>query len=526
MSKKGYLNQIGIMNINNEYRNLSPAKLVEMALARGEGSLAANGALSVKTGKYTGRSPGDRFIVDSELTHDNIDWGSVNQPMTEAAFEHLYIRLTAYLQNKDVFVADAFCGADPQYRMPITVVNEFAWQNLFVHQLFVRPQAEELAEHEPKFTVIAAPGFKAIPELDGTKTEAFVVLNFDKRTIIIGGTSYAGEIKKSMFTVMNYLLPDQGICPMHCSANIGSDGDSAIFFGLSGTGKTTLSADPERFLIGDDEHGWSDQGVFNFEGGCYAKCINLSREYEPEIWNAIKFGSVVENVILNEETKAPDFNDGSITENTRAAYPVEYIPNAVIPGIGSNPKTIILLTADAFGVMPPISRLTPEQAMYHFLSGYTSKLAGTERGITEPKATFSTGFGEPFLTRHPMVYAELLREKIKKCNAQVYLVNTGWTGGPYGVGKRMNLKLTRAMVSAALHGGFAEVEFKADPIFGVGIPQSCPGVPAEVLNPKNTWADPREYDVQARKLALLFKQNFNKFRGMSETVKAAGPVVD
>ncbi len=526
MSKKGYLNQLGIINIKNEYRNLSPAKLVEMALAGGEGILAANGALRVETGKYTGRSPEDRFIVDSKSTHDNIEWGSINQPISETAFNQLYLRLTAYLQGKDLFVFDGYCGADPQYRMPITVVNEYAWQNLFAHQLFVRPQADELANHEPKFTLICAPGFKAVPELDGTYSEAFIILNFDKRVIIIGGSSYAGEIKKSIFTAMNYLLPEQGICPMHCSANISSSGESAIFFGLSGTGKTTLSADPERFLIGDDEHGWTDQGIFNFEGGCYAKCINLSQEYEPQIWNAIRFGSVVENVIIDPESREADYNSEAITENTRAAYPVDYIPNAVIPGVGGHPKTIIFLTADAFGVMPPIARLTPEQAMYHFLSGYTSKLAGTERGITEPKATFSTGFGGPFLPRRPLVYAELLREKIKKFNTQVYLVNTGWTGGPYGVGQRMNLKYTRAMVSVALHGGFAEVEFKKDPIFNIEIPQSCPDVPAELLNPKNTWSDPGEYDIQARKLALLFKENFNKFKGMSETVIAAGPTVD
>ncbi len=523
MSVKDYLKQLGIINIKNEYRNLSPAKLVEMALAKGEGILAANGALRVETGKYTGRSPEDRFIVDSALTHDNIEWGSVNQPISEEGFNHLYLRLTAYLQGKDLFVFDGFCGADPQYRMPITVINEYAWQNLFSYQLFVRPQADELINHEPKFTVLCAPGFRAIPELDGTYSEAFIILNFDKRVILIGGSSYAGEIKKSIFTAMNYLLPEQGICPMHCSANVGSGGESAIFFGLSGTGKTTLSADPERFLIGDDEHGWTDQGVFNFEGGCYAKCINLSQEYEPQIWNAIRFGSVVENVILEPETRQPDYDSNAITENTRAAYPVDFIPNAVIPGVGGHPKTIIFLTADAFGVMPPIARLTPEQAMYHFLSGYTSKLAGTERGITEPKATFSTGFGGPFLPRRPLVYAEILREKIEKYNAQVYLVNTGWTGGPYGVGQRMNLKYTRAMVSAALHGGFDNVVFQPDPIFNIEIPQSCPGVPAELLNPRNTWSNPIEYDMQARKLALLFKENFSKFNDMSETVLAAGP---
>jgi len=526
MSKLGYLKQLGIVNLKNEYRNLPPAKLVEMAVARGEGILAANGALSMKTGKYTGRSPGDRFIVDSPAVHDTIDWGPVNQSMSEADFSHLFVRVTAYLQERDVFVFDGFCGADPQYRMPITVVNEFAWQNLFVHQLFVRPSAAELAEHEPQFTVICAPGFKAVPGIDNTKSEAFIVLNFDKRIVLIGGSSYAGEMKKSVFTAMNYLLPAEGICPMHCSANIGADGKSAIFFGLSGTGKTTLSADPERSLIGDDEHGWTDSGVFNFEGGCYAKCINLSQEYEPQIWNAIRFGSVLENVVVDPDSRQTDYNSDAITENTRVAYPVDFIPNAVIPGVGGHPQTVIFLTADAFGVLPPISRLTPEQAMYHYLSGYTSKLAGTERGITEPQATFSTGFGGPFLPRFPLVYAELLRDKIEQFGAQVYLVNTGWTGGPYGVGKRMNLKFTRAMVSAALNGGFADVEFTPDPIFQVAIPQSCPGVPAEVLNPVNTWADKADYAAQAKKLAGLFKKNFDKFAAMTDAVKAAGPVVE
>ncbi|NMA15012.1 MAG: phosphoenolpyruvate carboxykinase (ATP), partial [Clostridia bacterium] len=424
----------------------------------------------------------------------------------------------------DVFIFDGFCGADPNYRMPITVVNQYAWQNLFVHQLFIRPTEEELLDHEPKFTVICAPGFNAIPEIDGTRSEAFVVLNFDQRIIIIGGTYYAGEIKKSVFTAMNYLLPELGICPMHCSSNIGSKGDSALFFGLSGTGKTTLSADPERQLIGDDEHGWSDNGVFNFEGGCYAKCIKLSKEYEPQIWNAIRFGSVLENVIIDDTERTVNFDCDKITENTRAAYPVDYIPNSVIPGVGGHPHTIIFLTADAFGVLPPIARLTSEQAMYHYLSGYTSKLAGTERGITEPEATFSTGFGEPFLPKFPIVYAELLKEKIEKHQTKVYLVNTGWTGGPYGVGKRMDLNYTRAMVRAALNGGFTGVEFIRHPVFNVAVPQSCPDVPNDVLNPKNTWADGMEYDRQAVKLAGLFNKNFAKFNGMPEKIKSAGPV--
>ncbi|MDD2497572.1 MAG: phosphoenolpyruvate carboxykinase (ATP) [Desulfitobacteriaceae bacterium] len=524
MSSNNYLEKLDIINLNCEYQNLSPARLVEAALARGEGMLADNGALSVKTGKYTGRSPLDRFIVDTASVHNTIDWGKVNQPMSEDTFWKIFYRMTAFLEEKDVFVFDGFCGADPDYRMPITVINQFAWQNLFVHQLFIRPTEEELLEHEPKFTVICAPGFNAIPEIDETRSEAFVVLNFDRRIIIIGGTYYAGEIKKSVFTAMNYLLPENGICPMHCSSNISSKGDSALFFGLSGTGKTTLSADPERRLIGDDEHGWSDNGVFNFEGGCYAKCIKLSKEYEPQIWNAIRFGSVLENVIVDDKERTVDFNCDDITENTRAAYPVDFIPNSVIPGVGGHPRTIIFLTADAFGVLPPISQLTPEQAMYHYLSGYTSKLAGTERGITEPKATFSTGFGEPFLPRFPIVYAELLRKKIEKHQAKVFLVNTGWTGGPYGVGKRMNLNYTRAMVRAALNSGFVGVEFSRHPVFNVAVPQSCPDVPFEVLNPKNTWSDGTKYDKQAIKLASLFNKNFAKFMSMPENLKAAGPV--
>ncbi|MDK2815832.1 MAG: phosphoenolpyruvate carboxykinase [Moorella sp. (in: firmicutes)] len=518
------LERLGLINPGTVYRNLPVARLVEIALARGEGILAPSGALSVNTGKYTGRSPNDRFIVDTPAVHDSISWGGVNQPVSEATFERLYSRLTAYLQGKDLFVFDGFVGADPAYRMPIRIVNQYAWQNLFVHQLFIRPAAEELAGHEPQFTVICAPGFKAIPELDGTRSEAFIVLNFDRRVIIIGGTSYAGEMKKSIFTVMNYLLPEQGVCPMHCSANMGPAGDTALFFGLSGTGKTTLSADPERYLIGDDEHGWSDKGIFNFEGGCYAKCIKLSAEHEPQIWNAIRFGSVLENVVVDPECRTIDYDSDALTENTRAAYPVDFIPNAVIPGVGGHPRSIVFLTADAFGVMPPIAKLTREQAMYHFLSGYTSKLAGTERGITDPQATFSTCFGAPFLPRSPMVYANLLGERIAKHNASVYLVNTGWTGGPYGTGRRMSLPHTRAMVRAALNGELDEVEFTPDPVFGFLVPKACPGVPAEILNPRNTWAEPEKYDAMARKLAGLFKENFAKFKDVPTGILEAGPV--
>lgn len=518
------LEKLGIINTGKLYRNLPPARLVEMALAREEGILAPNGALSVITGKYTGRSPGDRFFVDTPAVHDSISWGGVNQAMTEANFERLYRRLTAYLQGRDLFIFDGFVGADPLYRMPIRIINEYAWQNLFVHQLFIRPSADELAGHAPGFTVICAPGFMADPEEDGTHSEAFIILNFDWRLVIIGGTSYAGEMKKSIFTAMNYLLPERGVCPMHCSANMGPAGDTALFFGLSGTGKTTLSADPERRLIGDDEHGWSDNGIFNFEGGCYAKCIKLSAEHEPQIWNAIRFGSVLENVVVDPETRTIDYDSDNLTENTRAAYPVDFIPNAVIPGIGGHPRAVIFLTADAFGVMPPIAKLTREQAMYHFLSGYTSKLAGTERGITDPQATFSTCFGAPFLPRSPFVYADLLGERIARHNANVYLVNTGWTGGPYGIGRRMSLPYTRAMVRAALNGDLEKVEFVRDPIFGFLVPTSCPGVPAEILNPRNTWAEPEKYEAMARRLAGRFKENFRKFEGVPAAIRGAGPV--
>ncbi|MDK2820830.1 MAG: phosphoenolpyruvate carboxykinase [Clostridia bacterium] len=517
------LDELGIINTGTIYHNLPVARLVEIALERGEGVLAENGALRVETGKYTGRSPKDRYFVDTPSVHSNIAWGDSNKPMSEETFERLYNRLVAYLQGQDLFVFDGFIGADKEYRMPIRFINQLAWQGVFVHQLFVRPTAEELAEHVPQFTVICAPGFNALPEIDNTRSEAFIVLNFDRKVIIIGGSQYAGEIKKSMFTAMNYLLPEKGVCPMHCSANMSPNGDTALFFGLSGTGKTTLSADPERYLIGDDEHGWSDKGIFNFEGGCYAKCIKLSAESEPQIWNAIRFGSVIENVDIDFESRSVDYDSSALTENTRAAYPIYHIPNAVIPGVGDHPKAVVFLTADAFGVMPPIAKLNREQAMYHFLSGYTSKLAGTERGITEPEATFSTCFGAPFLPRSPIVYANLLGERIEKHNSQVFLVNTGWTGGPYGVGNRMKLKYTRAMVSAALNGELENVEFRPDPVFGIMIPQSCPGVPSEVLNPRNTWADKEKYDATARKLAGLFIENFSKFKNVPDAIRNAGP---
>lgn len=512
-----------ILNSENIRFNLSVAELVEKAVTNNGSKLTSTGAISSKTGKYTGRSPKDKFIVDEPSVQDKVDWGSTNRPFTPEKFDKLYQDVLNYLDGKELFVFNGYAGADETYRLPIRVVNEYAWHNLFARQLFVRPTKEELKSHQAEFTVVSAPDFEADPAIHGTNSEAFIIVNFAKKIVLIGGTKYAGETKKSIFSVMNYILPQKGVLSMHCSANKGDKGDVALFFGLSGTGKTTLSADPNRFLIGDDEHGWSDNGVFNIEGGCYAKCINLTEEKEPEIYRAIKFGSVLENVVVDEQNRVADYDDNSLTENTRAAYPINYIPNALIPGVAGHPEVVIFLTADAFGVLPPISKLSKEQAMYHFMSGYTSKLAGTERGVTEPEATFSTCFGAPFLPLAPSVYAEMLGEKIAKHNAKVYLVNTGWSGGPYGVGKRMNLPYTRAMVTAALNGELEKSEFVEHPVFGVSVPKSCPGVPSEVLNPRETWADKENYDVQAQKLAALFVDNFKNFNNVSDEIKNAAP---
>lgn len=497
--------------------------LVERALKKEEADITSSGAIVTTTGQYTGRSPHDRFIVEEDSTKDDISWGTVNKPISSDVFDALYKKVTDYLaQKEEIYVFKGFAGADKRSQLPIQVVNEFAWQNLFVHQLFVRPTEEELKEHEAQFTVIAAPGFKADPAVDGTNSEAFVLISFDKRTVLIGGTEYGGEMKKSIFSIMNYLLPKKGILSMHCSANVGENGDSALFFGLSGTGKTTLSADADRKLIGDDEHGWSDDGVFNIEGGCYAKCINLSAEKEPEIYNAIQFGTVLENVAIDEKSHVADYDDSRYTENTRAAYPIQAIENIVEPSMAGHPKTIVFLTADAFGVLPPISKLTKEQAMYHFLSGFTSKLAGTERGVTEPEATFSSCFGEPFLPLHPTVYAEMLGEKIDEHGAQVFLVNTGWTGGGYGVGERINLPYTRAMVRAAIAGKLNDVETVQDPIFGLHMPTTIEGVPTDMLNPRNVWEDKEAYDAQATKLANLFHDNFKRFGDVSKDIANEG----
>ncbi len=515
----------GIQNVNSVYWNLSTPLLYEEAIRRREGRVAHLGPLVVRTGQYTGRAPKDKFVVQDSSSKDKVWWGSVNQPMSEERFDALKRRLLAYWQGRDLFVQDCYAGADPSFRLPIRVVTETAWHSLFARDMFIQAKPEELATHVPEFTVLHAPNFHAIPEEDGTRSEVFIVVNLSKKIILIGGTQYAGEIKKSIFSVLNYLLPQRHVLSMHCSANVGEQDDVAIFFGLSGTGKTTLSADPKRTLIGDDEHGWSDTGVFNFEGGCYAKVVNLSPEGEPEIYATTRrFGTLLENVGVDSVTGRIDLEDISLTENTRAAYPISHIPNASRSGIAGHPNNIIMLTADAFGVLPPIAKLTPAQAMYHFLSGYTAKVAGTEKGVTEPSATFSTCFGAPFMTLPPTIYAELLGEKIAQHKVDVWLINTGWTGGPYGVGKRMKLAHTRAMVHAALDGTLTDVPMVTDPIFGLSIPTTCPGVPSEVLNPRNTWVDPVAYDTQAQKLAAMFTKNFQLFADVvSPEVLAAGP---
>ena len=506
----------------NVQRNLSTPKLVEIAVSTGEGVLSSRGALVSETGKRTGRSPKDKFTVKDAITENKVQWGSVNLPFPADKFDALYDRVLEYLAGKEVYVQDLFCGADPRYQLPIQVINEYAWHNLFVRQLFIRPTEEELKTHKPEFTIVSASGFLADPQRDGTNSEVFVIVNFTRKLVIIGGTHYAGEMKKSIFGVMNFLLPGRDVFPMHCSANIGGDGVTALFFGLSGTGKTTLSADPTRRLIGDDEHGWSADGVFNFEGGCYAKCIKLSEQNEPQIWNALHFGSVLENVALNPVTRVPNYDDDSKTENTRAAYPVEFIENAVIPGFGGHPRNVVFLTADAFGVLPPVSKLTPEQAMFHFMSGYTAKVAGTEAGVTEPQATFSTCFGAPFMPLPPKVYAEMLGRRLREHNAQCWLVNTGWQGGPYGIGKRMSLPYTRAMVNALVEGELANVEFEIEPSFGLSIPKSVPGVPSGLLNPRNSWNDKAAYDKMAADLAARFEKNFEQFDA-PRAIKEAGP---
>ena len=525
VSARAGLETHGLEPQRDVHWNLSPAQLYEQALARGEGQLAHMGGFTVVTAPHTGRSPNDKFTVKESATGDSVDWGAVNVPMSEEHFFALREEVIAYLNEQELFVRDARAGAHPSHGLNVRVINHKAWHNLFAYNMFLRPSEEELANFQPEFTILHAPGYLADPEKYGTNSGTFIVVNFQERQVLIGGSNYAGEMKKSIFSVLNYMLPDQGVLPMHCSANVGDDGVTALFFGLSGTGKTTLSADPERGLIGDDEHGWGDGGIFNFEGGCYAKTIKLSREGEPEIYQATKmFGTILENVVLDEDTREIDFNDGSITENTRASYPIHYIPNAVEPSRGGHPKNVVFLTADAFGVLPPVSKLSPEQAMYHFVSGYTAKVAGTERGITEPKATFSACFGAPFLPRHPGEDAKMLGDRLREHDSNVWLVNTGWSGGGYGVGSRMKLAYTRAMVRAALEGALDSVATEADPVFGLEIPTEVPDVPTEVLNPRGTWSDGAEYDAAAQKLASMFKENFGQFEALvPDGVKEAGP---
>lgn len=518
---------IGLTNLGNVFWNLTPAELVEDTIINGQGVLTDTGAIAIETGEFTGRSPKDRFVVFDEKTENSVWWGDVNIKFSTEKFDSLYNRMKSYLTDKDVYVRDAYACADDAHRLNLRVVAEFPWSNMFCYNMFLRPTDAEIENFEAEWHIVCAPGFKADPAIDGTRQHNFAILNFTKKMILIGGTGYTGEMKKGIFSVLNYLLPhEKNVLSMHCSANIGKDGDTAIFFGLSGTGKTTLSSDPNRRLIGDDEHGWSDNTVFNFEGGCYAKTIDLSKEKEPQIYDAIKFGAILENIGFVDTTSTPDYTDGSITENTRVSYPIHHIDNIVTPSIGSTPKNIFFLTADAFGVLPPISRLTKEQAMYHFMSGYTAKVAGTEMGITEPTTTFSACFGKAFLPLHPAKYAKLLGEKLEGTDIKVWLINTGWTGGSYGVGSRMKLSYTRAMITAALEGKLNDVTYDTLPIFDLAIPTSCEGVPAEILNPRTTWADKNAYDDTANNLAGQFVRNFEQFASeTSADILAAAPKV-
>ena len=514
-----------ITDTGNQYWNLGTAQLYEEAIRRGEGKMAKDGPLVVKTGRCTGRSANDKFTVRDDMTESTVDWGKVNRPMTPEHFDTIHQAFLAHMKGKDLFVQDLWGGSDPDNRVAVRTIGEFAWHSLFCRTMLVRPEAAEQQEMNPQFTIINLPSFKADPATMGCNSETVIAVNFQKGLVLIGGTEYAGENKKSVFSILNYLLPEKGIMPMHCSANIGPDGDVAIFFGLSGTGKTTLSADSSRTLIGDDEHGWSDDSVFNFEGGCYAKMINLSEEAEPEIYaTSRRFGTVIENVVMDEATRELDFNDNTLAENTRAAYPIHFIPNTSEKNRGGKPTNIIMLTADAFGVLPPISRLTPEQAMYHFLSGYTAKVAGTEIGVKEPQATFSTCFGAPFMPRHPSVYGDLLRKKIAEGNVNCWLVNTGWTGGEYGTGNRMPIKATRGLLHAALDGSLNTASMRIDENFGFEVPVEVAGVDTSILNPRDTWADKDAYDAKAKYLVGLFIKNFETFADhVDDKVNAAAP---
>ncbi len=517
------LEKAGINQAKDVHWNLSPSELIDTAVKNGEGVITDTGAFMCDTGTFTGRSPKDRFVVEDDKTRDSVWWGPVNIKISEEHFDGLHQKMVKYLEDKTLYVRDAYAGADEKYRLQLRVINELAWHNLFCNNMFIRPENSDLDNFDPTFTIICAPGFKADPAVDGTRQENFAILNMSKKMILIGGTAYSGEMKKGIFSVLNYLLPhDHGVLSMHCSANIGEAGDTAIFFGLSGTGKTTLSADPNRGLIGDDEHGWTEDSIFNFEGGCYAKVIDLSREKEPQIWDAIREGAIVENTRFTPGTTTVDYENSSVTENTRAAYPIDHISNAVEPSIGGVPKNIFFLTCDAFGVLPPVSRLQKGQAMYHFISGYTAKVAGTEAGITDPVTAFSACFGSPFLPLHPTKYAEMLGRKMEENDVKVWLINTGWSGGPFGVGERMSLKYTRAMITAALNGDLDNVEYHKHEIFGLDIPMECPNVPNEVLDPKNTWEDKNAYDDKANDLASKFVANFEKYSDFANDEIMAG----
>jgi phosphoenolpyruvate carboxykinase (ATP) len=507
------------------YRNLRPEMLIRHAVRHNEGVMADNGALVIRTGKFTGRTPEDRYIVRDELTENKVNWGKVNFAVTSTVFDNLFAKMQAYLENKELFVREAYACASAAYRMSLRVITTNAFNNLFAYNMFLRPEEEELICFDPEFTVLCVPQFEADPEVDGVKHKNFVILDLTKKVVLIGGTGYTGEIKKSVFSALNFLLPQKGVMPMHCSANVGKEGDTAIFFGLSGTGKTTLSADPERYLIGDDEHGWDDTSVFNFEGGCYAKVIDLTAEKEPDIWKAIRLGALVENVVFKPGTREIDYTDKTITENTRVSYPIDHI-DLVAKGLqGNSPKNIFFLSCDAFGVLPPISKLTPQQAMYYFLSGYTAKIAGTEAGITEPKAAFSSCFGAPFLPLHPTEYAHMLGSKLKQENANVWLINTGWVGGNYHTGSRIKLSYTRSLITAALNGSLQDVAYTSHPVFGLEMPNECPNVPTELLNPINSWADKNAYNAQADQLADMFTKNFGQFEAAAgEEVLQGGPV--
>ena len=514
-TKRISLENYGIKNAHVHYQ-LTSSALHNETIRKGMGTEAESGALAVNTGEFTGRSPKDRFIVKDDVTREQVWWGNINIPFPTDMFDALYDKVTDYLSEKEIYVRDSYACADDKYRLNIRVVNEYPWSNLFAHNMFLRPTEAELENFDPEWLIINAPGFMADPKVDGTRQHNFAILNFTKKIALIGGTGYTGEIKKGIFSALNFILPvDKNTMPMHCSANVGDNGETAIFFGLSGTGKTTLSADPSRKLIGDDEHGWTAENtVFNFEGGCYAQVINLSEENEPDIYHAIKPGAILENVVMDDNGKV-DFEDTSITQNTRVSYPIYHIDNIQEPSIGENPKNIFFLTADAFGVLPPISKLTPGQAASHFISGYTAKVAGAEEGINEPTPNFSACFGAPFMPLHPTKYAEMLSAKMKAAGVNVWLVNTGWTGGPYGVGSRMKLKYTRAMITAALDGQLDDVNYVKHPIFGLDVPQTCPNVPSEVLNPKETWSNAKAYDIQAKELAASFKENFKKFEAFA-----------